>query len=143
MRPSLDLVMLAVAKVLSTRATCVKRQVGCVLTDKHGRILSTGYNGVAAGLKHCTEKACPGAYNNAGSDTCQAIHAEINALLQCRDTTQIDTCYCTVLPCMGCMKTLMNTNCSKIVYFEDHENAQFVLGQWYNAGGTALQLSLE
>ena len=142
MRPSLDLTMLAVAKVLSARATCVKRQVGCVLVDKTGRILSTGYNGVARGIQHCTEKACPGAYGNAGSDTCQAIHAEINALLQCRDPQLIETCYTTVLPCMGCMKTLMNTSCQRIVYLDDHENSVFVLGQWFKAGGFAEQLSL-
>lgn len=142
MRPSLDLVMLAIAKVLSTRATCVKRQVGCVLVDSKGRILSTGYNGVAHGLPHCTDKACPGAYAQRGSDTCQAIHAEINALLQCRDVQLIDTCYTTTLPCMSCMKTLMNTSCGRIVYGEDHEDAIFVLGQWHKAGGTALQLNM-
>ena len=143
MRPSLDLTMLAVAKVLSHRATCIKRQVGCVLTDKTGRILSTGYNGVAHGLKHCIEVPCPGTYHNAGSDTCQAIHAEMNALINCRDAQLIDTCYCTVLPCMPCMKTLMNTSCERVVYLENHENADFVIGQWRKAGGTVLQLSLD
>lgn len=143
MRPSLDQTMLAVAKVLSLRATCVKRQVGCVLTDRYGRILSTGYNGVAHGLPHCIDKACPGAYSQRGSDTCQAIHAEINALLSCRDTQQIETCYTTVLPCMGCMKTLMNTSCARIVFLDTHEDAVFVLGQWGKAGGVYSHLSLD
>lgn len=139
-RLSLDDTLMAVALVLAQRATCVKRQVGCVLTDKFGRILSTGYNGVARGLKHCTEKACPGAYDSAGSDSCQAIHAEVNALLACRDTELIDTCYTTVLPCNSCMKTLMNTSCGRIVYLEDHADSRFVLGNWRIAGGTAIKL---
>ena len=142
MRPTLDQIMLGVAMVLAHRATCVKRQVGCVLVDSKGRILSTGYNGVASGLPHCTDTACPGAYSNAGSDTCQAIHAEINALLQCRDVQAIDTCYTTVLPCNSCMKTLMNTSCKRIVYMDGHENESFVIGNWRKAGGTVLQLAL-
>lgn len=139
-RLSLDETMMAVALVLAQRATCVKRKVGCVLTDMHGRILSTGYNGVARGLPHCTEHVCPGAYSITGSDSCQAVHAEVNALLTCRDTERIDTCYTTVLPCNSCMKTLMNTSCARIVYLEEHEAAAFVLNNWRKAGGTALKL---
>ena len=74
-RPSLDETMMAIAQVLSRRATCVKRQVGCVLTNDNGHILSTGYNGVPAGFPHCTDVPCPGASDNAGSDTCMGVHA--------------------------------------------------------------------
>jgi hypothetical protein len=35
-----------------------------------------------------------------GLDVCEAIHAEQNALLQCKDVEQIDTAYVTAMPCM-------------------------------------------
>ena len=129
MRPSLDEVMMAIALVLSQRATCAKRKVGCVLVDSRGRILSTGYNGVPAGRPHCTESPCVGATQPAGSDTCQAVHAELNALLDCADVTKIHTCYVTTAPCNNCNKTLLNTACQRIVYMEGT-----VLDTWHDAG---------
>lgn len=131
--------MMTVARALAERATCIKRRVGCVLTDANGRILSTGYNGVPHHHPHCIEHPCPGATNKVGSDTCQAVHAEINALLQCRDVQMIHTCYATVLPCNSCMKTLLNTSCHRIVYHHMHEHYEFVTEQWAKAGRMLIQ----
>jgi len=111
-----------------------------VLVDEHRHILSTGYNGVAAGLPHCNEKsqiskvsldidwvyphACPGAHykSSEGLDECYAIHAEQNALLQCPDVLKIHTAYCTTFPCIHCVKLLLNTSCQIIVYDEHYSN---------------------
>jgi len=134
MRPSLDMVMMGCAISLSHRATCMKRSVGCVLTDARGFVLSTGYNGVAAGLPHCIEHGCGGELSAVGSDTCQAVHAEINALIRCKDLDAVHTCYTTTFPCNNCMKTLLNTNCAIIVYMEDHPGGHLVRQRWLEAG---------
>lgn len=55
MRPSLDEYLMRLAEVAATRTTCVRRGVGCVLSDVRGRVLAVGYNGVASGLPHCSE----------------------------------------------------------------------------------------
>lgn len=55
MRPSKDKTFLEIAQTLAKRGTCIRKQVGCVLVDELGQILSTGYNGVARGLPHCNE----------------------------------------------------------------------------------------
>lgn len=55
MRPSRDSVYLKIAELIASRGTCARRQVGCVLVDRRGRILATGYNGVASGRPHCSE----------------------------------------------------------------------------------------
>ena len=108
--------------------------MGCVLVDSRGRILSTGYNGVAAGLPHCIDQPCGGADDSVGSDTCQAVHAELNALLTCRDPDKIHTCYTSTMPCNNCMKTLLNTSCQRIVYLNDHESGQAVREKWQKTG---------
>lgn len=54
-----------------------------------------------------------------GQDKCEAIHAEQNALLQCRDVYDIDTAYVTLSPCMACAKLLLNTGCKRIVFLEE------------------------
>lgn len=56
MRPSRDEIWLEVASTIAKRSTCWRRAVGCVLTDEDGIVLSTGYNGVAAGRPHCNEQ---------------------------------------------------------------------------------------
>lgn len=134
MRIDLDTWGLQLAMVCSSRSTCLRRSVGCVLVDKNGHVLSTGYNGVAKGEHHCNEKwtgqigpasgssgyphACPGALSPSGTnlDGCHAIHAEQNALLQCRDPMAIHTCYVTTSPCVTCVKLLTNTSCTRIVF---------------------------
>jgi dCMP deaminase len=134
MRPSKDEVMLAVALALSTRATCRKRAVGCVLTDTAGHILSTGYNGVPHGMPHCIDTPCVGFGLPMGSDTCQAVHAEINAMLQCKDIDAIHTCYVTCRPCNNCLKTLMNTQCKRLVFFKSDLPPSPAEFQWLSVG---------
>lgn len=122
MRPTSDQYFLEMAKLVSTRSTCARRNVGCVLVNGRNHIIATGYNGVASGLPHCTDVPCPGADCMSGRDLdlCEAIHAEQNALLQCHDVHQIYTAYCTTAPCITCVKLLLNTSCSRIVFLENY-----------------------
>lgn len=159
MRPSKDATWLEVCATLAKRSTCLRRHLGCVLIDARGHVLSTGYNGVAPGEKHCNEVtgtheelapigdleveeyafACPAAGAKPGQnlDGCRAIHAEQNALLQCRDPWQIWTCYCTASPCITCVKLLMSTSCTRVVFIEEypHVEARTLWGgrEWVHA----------
>lgn len=69
--------------------------------------------------------ACAGAFSPSGTnlDGCEAIHAEQNALLQCRDVRDIHTCYTTTAPCITCAKLLLNTACQRIVYLDEYPHA--------------------
>lgn len=128
MRPAKDTTWLNVAAEIARQSTCLRRAVGCVLVDARGHVLATGYNGRAVGLPHCLDTggkddyACAGAILKSGNglDKCEAIHAEQNALLQCRDVYQIETCYVTTSPCVTCVKLLMNTSCRRIVFSEPY-----------------------
>ena len=121
MRPTKDVTFLAMAETLALRTTCVRRGVGCVVTNARGHILSTGYNGTAAGLPHCNEgNCCQGHDLPPGQDHCEAIHAEMNAVLQCHDVYAIDTVYVTLSPCIRCTKALLNTSARRIVYRDNH-----------------------
>lgn len=121
-RPGVDENMLDISRLVALRSTCRRRQVGCILTDRHNHIIATGYNGVAKGQVHCIDQACPGSEARSGEDLdkCLAIHAEANALLQCRFTQEIVTCYTTTFPCIHCAKLLMNTSCRRIVYIDNY-----------------------
>ena len=114
------------AELVSKRATCARRKVGCVLVNERGHIIATGYNGVPSGHNHCIDDPCPGAgfASGEGLDRCEAIHAEQNALLQCRNVQEIAFAYVTTQPCMTCTKLLLNTSCHTIVYNEPYVHQQ-------------------
>lgn len=138
-RPETDDYFLAMARLVSYRATCTRRAVGCILVDKHKHVLATGYNGVAAGEPHCIDVPCSGAElpSGTGLDKCEAIHAEQNAILQCSNVRDIETAYITVSPCITCTKLLMNTGCKRIVFiaaYTDESPKKLWKGEWIEHG---------
>jgi len=145
MRPSRDQLYISIALLMSTRATCIRRRVGCVLTDEKGHVLATGYNGRPAGFVHCIEgkDACSGAQSPSGTDLggCEAIHAEQNALLQCKDVYSIEAAYCTTKPCIHCIKLLLNTSCQRIIYYKEYPHPE-AEALWLKAGREIHQESI-
>lgn len=135
-RASTHSTYLQIAEVIALRSTCSRRSVGCVLIDRHGRILSTGYNGVASGLPHCNDgHPCSGAEapSGTGLDDCGAIHAEQNAILLLSDPWAVESAYVTVSPCTSCMKLLLGTSC-KTIYTRSLYPDTRALDLWASAG---------
>ena len=122
MRPSRDEIYMQDALNHSRRGTCSRRQCGCVLINNRGHVLSIGYNGNPSGLPHCIDTPCLASKAPSGTalDECLAVHAEMNALLQCPNIYDIDTAYCTSAPCTLCIRLLINTSCTRIVYLNDY-----------------------
>jgi dCMP deaminase len=140
-RPDWNTYFMQLADVAATRATCLRRKVGCVLIDHQNRIIGMGYNGVARGLSHCNEEhPCSGARSPSGTNLegCEAIHAEQNALMHCQDTLKIKACYTTTLPCLHCVKLLMNTSCETIYYRDSYSTYDEVKRLWEEKAGRVL-----
>lgn len=76
--PSKDVYFLALAQLSATRGTCGRRRVGCIFVDKNHHVLATGYNGVAAGLDHCTDSPCPGC----GAPSGESLHLRFDDDIQ-------------------------------------------------------------
>ena len=113
---------LKIARLVSTRSTCPRRSVGCVITNKFAHIKSTGYNGVPRNFPHCIDKPCGGESQESskGLSSCMATHAEQNALLQCDNVMDIETIYTTTSPCITCAKLIANTSCKEVIYSEEY-----------------------
>lgn len=56
-RPGWDCYFMDIARIVASRSTCLRRQVGALLVLEK-RILATGYNGAPTGLRHCDEAGC-------------------------------------------------------------------------------------
>jgi dCMP deaminase len=125
-RPSWDAYFMKIAREVSTRSTCLRRQTGAVLVLEK-RILTTGYNGVPAGLKHCVEIGCLREKLSVASgerhELCRGLHAEQNALIQAAIygvSVKGATLYSTHFPCSLCAKMLINSFVKRIVYEDDY-----------------------
>ena len=126
MREPGDWYFLKMALLTAQRGTCLRRKVGCILINEKKHVIATGYNGNPAGQKHCIDYPCKGATAKSGSDLelCEAIHAEQNALLQCKNVYEINKVYCTVSPCIHCIKLLLNTSAQHIIFCEEYINQE-------------------
>ena len=125
-RPSTDEYFMEMARLVSTRSTCLRRRVGAVIV-KDKRVLSTGYNGSPRGTRHCEELGCIREQMHVPSGTrhelCRGVHAEQNAVTQAAffgvgvNGAEI---YTTTFPCSICAKILINAGIKEIVYDEGY-----------------------
>ena len=131
-RPDSDEYFLKIASVVGERSTCRRHHMGAIaVRDKH--ILSTGYNGAAAGLKDCLELGCLrdelGIPSGTRQEICRAIHAEQNVIIQASlhgVSIEGATIYCTHTPCVLCAKMLVNARIERFVSFRKYSDDSFI-----------------
>ncbi len=113
------------SEFVSTWASCYRagRNIGAVIVrDK--RILTTGYNGAPAGIVSCRDKGVClrdqlGIQSGTRQETCYAVHAEQNALIQAAKlgvSVEGATLYCTHQPCTICTRLIINAGIKRVVY---------------------------
>jgi dCMP deaminase len=130
-RPGWDAYFINIAKAVSTRATCLRRKYGAVIT-KDNIIVSTGYNGAPAGMKDClavgkcTRKELQVPHGER-YELCHSIHAEANAIIRASveelknaviyiSGNDTDEGECVSEPCMMCKRMILNAKVKKVVY---------------------------
>lgn len=130
--PRLEEYYMSMAFIAARRANCLNRFVGCIIVTEDNRsILSSGYNGVPAGLPHCetcrrrTEGFGPGE----GLHRSRSSHAEQNAIGQAaKYGKEINNSiiYCTALPCNECSKIIINSGIKKVVFCDDYPGSEAI-----------------
>lgn len=122
-RPDWDTYYLGIAKAVSARGDCIRRQHGAVVVKNH-KIVSTGYNGSPPGSDkscgatgECPRNLDPNAKHSQGEyDLCWATHAEANALLRASwEELQGSILYITGQPCPGCSKLIDSAGIARVV----------------------------
>ena len=129
-----DEYFLNIAKDVSKRSTCLRRNYGAVIVDKDHRIVATGYNGAARKEIDCLSKGIcrreelniPHGQNY---ELCVAVHAEANAIINCDpkyfDGTSTIYIYgymadtgemCDGTPCMMCDRMIKNARLKRVYY---------------------------
>lgn len=130
-RPGWDEYFITIARAVATRATCLRRKYGAVIT-KDNIIVSTGYNGAPSGMKDCLdvgictrkELRIP---HGERYELCHSIHAEANALIRASleelkgaviyiSGVDAEAGECPSEPCMMCKRMILNAQIRKVVY---------------------------
>jgi dCMP deaminase len=122
MRPSWHEYFMMMAKLASTRSTCLAFPVGAVIV-KNRQVLATGYNGSPSGSPHCTTQGfCyPGLSSCDASKILpsRAVHAEANAIAQAAKhgiSTEGGIIYVTLEPCISCLKLIISAGIKEVFY---------------------------
>jgi dCMP deaminase len=111
---------MSMALLISSRSSCDRLHVGCVLV-KDTHVISVGYNGFLAGSPH--ESKVVGGHEQA------TVHAEQNAIADCakRGISTIGaTAYITHYPCINCFKILISAGIAEIKYHKEYKNDPLV-----------------
>lgn len=131
MRPDWDEYFIEIAKVVSSRSTCLRREYGAVIV-KDRVIISTGYNGSPRGIYNCIDTGvCTREELNIPSgeryELCEAVHAEQNAIINAppermKGATiyiagfEEDRSYASGKPCKLCDRMIRNAQIEKVIY---------------------------
>lgn len=117
-RPDWDDYFYAIARVIASRSTCPRKQVGAILV-KDRRVLTTGYNGAPPGAAHCIDVGC-----DMVDDHCiRTVHAEVNVIAQAAKygaNVEGATLYCTLEPCHNCEKIIWAAGINDIRFDEPY-----------------------
>lgn len=142
-RPSWDEYFMEIAQVVSSRSTCLRRQLGAVIV-REKRMLATGYNGVPTGLRHCAEAGCMrelmGIPSGERHELCRGLHAEQNAIIQAAlygVSVRGGAIYTIAQPCAMCAKMIINAGLRRVVYDEDYPDA--LAGELLEEAGVAVE----
>lgn len=130
-RPDWDEYFLKMAHLVAERSTCLRHRVGAVIV-REKRILTTGYNGAASGVRDCLELGClrneKGIRSGERHEICRAIHAEQNAIIQAGlhgINISGSAIYCTHSPCILCAKMIANARIKKFVTSGEYADRSF------------------
>lgn len=119
---------LSIAKTVALRSTCLRRQYGAVIV-KNDRIISTGYNGSAAGEPNCCDTGvCVREQmdipHGERYELCVALHAEDNAITQAGREAKGAILYLAGFengkeiqaePCLMCRRKIKNAGIDRVV----------------------------
>ena len=127
-RISVDEYYLEIAKAVSRRSSCLKRQYGAVIVNNQ-EIVATGYNGSPRGEANCCDVGICNrlneAHNSGKYDLCKSVHAEQNAIISASRKDMIGgTLYLygeengkpiEAVPCPICGRMIKNAGISRVV----------------------------
>lgn len=118
-----------IATAVSLKSKDPSTKVGVVIIDANNRIVSTGYNGMPAGVMETSDLwETPKKYD-------LVLHAELNAIVHCNGKGH--SLYTTMFPCKECAKVIAAVGI-KEVYYKDSKYDNDTTREIFNMCGIDL-----
>ena len=128
MRPTHKEYYLDIAKAVSKRSTCLRRQYGAVIVN-NDEIIATGYNGAPRGQENCCDiGSCNRTdcrHNDGNYGNCRSVHAEVNAIISASRAEMLgSTLYLAGFengkaiaaePCPICKRLIINAGIKEVI----------------------------
>ena len=114
-----DEYFMGLAYLSSLRSKDPNTKVGACIVDRDHKVVSIGYNGMPRNINDDDLSWNKG--EGLDSKYLYVCHAEFNAILNCRDGTNLKDCilYVTLFPCNECAKAVIQTGIKEVVYNEN------------------------
>ena len=131
-RPTWDEYFMATAVLVSSRSSCERLHVGCIVvsTGRHPhRLVAAGYNGFLPGTPH--DSKLRDGHEQA------TVNAEQNAVADAAKrgvSLQGTICYVTHYPFVNCAKILAAAGIVEVLYRNDYKNDPIVAELFAQAG---------
>ena len=119
-----------ILKVIEKRSTCARVKVGAIIV-KDGRIISTGWNGVPSGAKHCEDihlavdmtiqenRTLHGKFSDL-----YEVHAEMGAIgSAAKNGISVDksSMFVSYSPCLACAKLIIASGIKEVFALEKYD----------------------
>lgn len=105
---------------------CMKVHVGCAIVNKEGNVVGLGANTSNPcckdkGMCHRVELYGNNSKEHRLPSDCNAVHSEINAIIDAGKECNGATAYVTRYPCEACARALVQAGIKKVVYGRTQE----------------------
>lgn len=111
-----DEYFMAVAQIVKSRSKDPNTKVGACIV-RNNRIISTGYNGFPTG---CNDDKYPWGKNDSDETKNKyfyVTHAELNAIINAKQSVEDATIYTTLFPCNECTKAIIQSGIKTVIYY--------------------------
>ncbi len=141
LRPTWDEYFMQICDVVASRSHDHDTQVGCVIVNPRRRIVSTGYNGLPAGVDDAywatardqvvlvppVRADTPNGYEADKYDT--VTHAEANAIVSAVESLHGCSLYCTLFSCNECAKLIITAGIKRVFFRDIREMKPFAISK--------------
>lgn len=120
-----DQTYMNMAIVLSGLSHANRSKVGCLIVSEDNQIISQGFNGMPKGMDNVCEYVIKENGETKLVTKKEVLHAETNAIAKCAKwctSTENATLYVTLSPCFDCAKMIIQTEISRVVYYEEYRD---------------------
>lgn len=107
-----------IALLSAKRSKDPSTQVGACIINNENKIVGIGYNGLPNGI---SDDDLTWERNGGFLDTKYAYvcHAEMNAIMNCKQLPKGCTIYVTLFPCNECAKLIIQSGIKKVIYLKN------------------------